>query len=147
MFPGSRHLGKILGYSFLPIKFHLSLLGSLASRGKWRHLAATVGTSRKREGVNRVYKKPNGFIASRALPPGPDQQQQQQQSYLNRFCGSTSVAHTAWRQNFTKYGFTCKIDTVVVWKGRCCIEYVNQLHFKFVGLSQTLPLSVQFGPK
>jgi hypothetical protein len=28
-------------------KFHLSLLGSLTSRRTWRHLAATVGTSRK----------------------------------------------------------------------------------------------------
>jgi hypothetical protein len=27
--------------------FHLSLLGSLASRRTWRHLTATVGTSRK----------------------------------------------------------------------------------------------------
>jgi hypothetical protein len=30
-----------------PLKFRLSLLGSLASRRTWRHLAATVGTSRK----------------------------------------------------------------------------------------------------
>jgi hypothetical protein len=44
---GSRHLGKILGYSFSSNKFHLSLLGSLASRRTWRHLAATVGTCRK----------------------------------------------------------------------------------------------------
>jgi hypothetical protein len=75
MFRGSRHLGKILGYSFSPIKFHLSPLESLASRT--RHLAATVGTSIKRgEGVNRVYKKPNGCSATGALAPGPDQQQQ-----------------------------------------------------------------------
>jgi hypothetical protein len=44
---GSRYLGKILGYSFSTIKFHLSLLGSLASRRTWIHLAGTVGTSRK----------------------------------------------------------------------------------------------------
>jgi hypothetical protein len=50
MFRGSRYLGKILGYSFSPIKFHLSLLGSLASLITWRHLAATVGASRKRGG-------------------------------------------------------------------------------------------------
>jgi hypothetical protein len=31
-----------------PIKFHLSLLGFLASRGTWRHLAAAVGTSKTR---------------------------------------------------------------------------------------------------
>jgi hypothetical protein len=67
MLRGSRHLGKILGYSFLPIKFHLSLLGSLASLRTWRHLAATV---------NRVYKKPNGCSATGALAPGPEQQQQ-----------------------------------------------------------------------
>jgi hypothetical protein len=57
MLPGSRHLGKILGYSFSPIKFHLSLLGSLASRRTWRHLAATVGTSRK-QGVAAVQPEP-----------------------------------------------------------------------------------------
>jgi hypothetical protein len=33
---------------FLPIKFHLSLLGSLALHRTWRHLAATVGTSKTR---------------------------------------------------------------------------------------------------
>jgi hypothetical protein len=33
---------------FSPIKFHLSLLGSLASRRTWRHLATTVGTSKIR---------------------------------------------------------------------------------------------------
>jgi hypothetical protein len=31
-----------------PVKFHLSLLGSLASRRTSRHLAATVGTSKTR---------------------------------------------------------------------------------------------------
>jgi hypothetical protein len=50
MLRGSRHLGKILGYFFSPFKFHLSLLGSLESRRTWRHLAVTVGTSRKRGG-------------------------------------------------------------------------------------------------
>jgi hypothetical protein len=73
MLRGSRHLGKILGYSFSPIKFHLSLLGSLASHRTWRHLAATAGTSRK-QGVN----KPNVCSATGALAPGPDYQQQQQ---------------------------------------------------------------------
>jgi hypothetical protein len=33
---------------FSPIKFHLSLLGSLVSHRTWRHLAATVGTSKTR---------------------------------------------------------------------------------------------------
>jgi hypothetical protein len=33
---------------FSPMKFHISLLGSLASRRTWRHLAATVGTSKTR---------------------------------------------------------------------------------------------------
>jgi hypothetical protein len=77
MFHGSGHLGKILGYFFSPIKFHLSLLGSLASHRKWRHLAATVGTSRKRGGGgNRGDKKHNDCSATGALAPGPDQQQQ-----------------------------------------------------------------------
>jgi hypothetical protein len=33
---------------FSPIKFHLSLLGSLVLRRTWRHLAATVGMSKTR---------------------------------------------------------------------------------------------------
>jgi hypothetical protein len=33
---------------FSPMKFRLSLLGSLASRRTWRHLAATAGTSKTR---------------------------------------------------------------------------------------------------
>jgi hypothetical protein len=33
---------------FSPIKFHISLLGSLALRRTWRHLAATMGTSKTR---------------------------------------------------------------------------------------------------
>jgi hypothetical protein len=33
---------------FSPIKFHILLLGSLASRRTWRHLAATVGMSKTR---------------------------------------------------------------------------------------------------
>jgi hypothetical protein len=41
---------------FSPINFHLSLLGSLASPMMWRHLAATVGTSKTREG-NRVVQQ------------------------------------------------------------------------------------------
>jgi hypothetical protein len=82
MFRGSRHLGKILGYSFSPIKFHLSLLGSLASLRTWRHLVATVGTSRKRGGGNRVYTKPNGSNAIGALAPGPDEQQQQVEALI-----------------------------------------------------------------
>jgi hypothetical protein len=81
MLRGSRHLGKILGYSFSPIKFHLSLigslallgclalLGSLASRRAWSHLAATVRTEE-----NRVYNKPNSCSATGALAPGTDHQ-------------------------------------------------------------------------
>jgi hypothetical protein len=62
---GSRHLGTILGYSFSPVKFHLSLLGSLASLMTWRHLATTVGTSRK--------TAPGGCTISlmAAVQPGP----------------------------------------------------------------------------
>jgi hypothetical protein len=56
MLRGSRHLGKILGYSFLPIQFHLYLLGSLASHRMWKHLAATVGMSRKWGGEQGVQK-------------------------------------------------------------------------------------------
>jgi hypothetical protein len=33
---------------FSPIKFHLSLLGSLTSHRTWKHLAVTVGTSKTR---------------------------------------------------------------------------------------------------
>jgi hypothetical protein len=33
---------------FSPIKFHISMLGSLASRRTWRHLAATMGKSKTR---------------------------------------------------------------------------------------------------
>jgi hypothetical protein len=33
---------------FSPIKFHISLLGSLTSRRTWRHLAVTMGTSKTR---------------------------------------------------------------------------------------------------
>jgi hypothetical protein len=35
---------------FSPIKFHILLLGSLASRRTWRHLAATMGMSKTRGG-------------------------------------------------------------------------------------------------
>ena len=42
---GSRNLGKITGQISRP-KFHLSLLGSLASLRTYRHLAAKVGTSK-----------------------------------------------------------------------------------------------------
>jgi len=48
---------------------------------------------------------------------------------------------------FTKHSFPCTVNIVEVWNGRCCIGYMHQLHFKFVGISQTLSLSVQFGPK
>jgi hypothetical protein len=71
MLRGSRHLGQTLGYSFSPInKFHLSLLGSLASRRTWRHLAATGELL-----WNRVYNKPNGCSATGALALGLDHQQ------------------------------------------------------------------------
>jgi hypothetical protein len=94
MLRGSRHLGKILGYSFSPIKFHISLLGSLASRRTWRHLAATVGTSRKRGGGDRVYKKPNGCSATRALASDPDVQQQQQWVLLK--CNTSRLPSIFW---------------------------------------------------
>ena len=42
---GSRNLGKITG-QISRQKFHLSLLGSLASLRTYRHLAAKVGTSK-----------------------------------------------------------------------------------------------------
>jgi hypothetical protein len=48
--------------------FHLSLLGSRASRRTWRHPAETLGTSRK-----QGYNKPNGCSATGALAPGHDQ--------------------------------------------------------------------------
>jgi hypothetical protein len=63
MLRGSRHLDKILGYSFSPIKVHLSLLGSgVVWRRQWELLD------------NRVYNKPNGCSANGALAPGPDHQ-------------------------------------------------------------------------
>jgi hypothetical protein len=40
---------------FSPIKFHVSLLGSLASRRTWRHLAGTMGTFKTRG--NRVVQQ------------------------------------------------------------------------------------------
>jgi hypothetical protein len=59
---------------FSPIKFNISLLGSLASCRTWRHLVATVGTSKTRgeQGSTTSLK-----AAVQAL--GPDLQQQQQQ--------------------------------------------------------------------
>jgi hypothetical protein len=42
-----RNFGKITGHHPRP-QFHLSLLGALALLGTWRHLAATVGTSKGR---------------------------------------------------------------------------------------------------
>ena len=43
---GSRNLGKITGQISRP-QFHLSLLGSLASLGTYRHQAVKVGTCKK----------------------------------------------------------------------------------------------------
>jgi hypothetical protein len=56
MLRGSRHLGKILGYSFS----HLSLLGSLASRRTW-----DIWRRQWELLENRVYNKPNGCSANR----------------------------------------------------------------------------------
>jgi hypothetical protein len=42
---------------FPPIKFHLLLLGSLTSCRTWRHLAASVGTSKTGRGGNRVVQQ------------------------------------------------------------------------------------------
>jgi hypothetical protein len=57
MLRGSRHLGKILGYSFSPIKFHLS---RRVGRGDiWRRQWELL--------ENRVYNKPNGCNATGAL--------------------------------------------------------------------------------
>jgi hypothetical protein len=63
---GSLHLGKILGYSFSPIKFHLSRRVGREDirRRQWELLE------------NRVYNKPNGCSATGALALGPDYQQQ-----------------------------------------------------------------------
>jgi hypothetical protein len=68
---GENIIEEILGYSFSPIKFHLSLLGSLASRRTWRHLAATVGTFRKQGGATGLYNKPNRLQCNRGTGPGP----------------------------------------------------------------------------
>jgi hypothetical protein len=68
MLRGSRYLGKILGYSFSPIKFHLS---RRVGRGDiWRQQGELL--------ENRVYNKPNGCSVTGALALGPDHQQQQQ---------------------------------------------------------------------
>jgi hypothetical protein len=73
----SRHLGKILGYSFSPIKCSTSRCSDLSRRvgrgdiwwRQWKHLE------------NMVYNKPNGCCATGALAPGPDHQQQQQHEH------------------------------------------------------------------
>jgi hypothetical protein len=74
MFRGSRHLGKILGYFFSPIKSSTSRCSDVSRRvGRgdiWRRQWELL--------ENRVYNKPNGYSATGALASGPDHQQQQQ---------------------------------------------------------------------
>jgi hypothetical protein len=71
MLRGSRHLGKILGYSFSPIKVPTSRCLDLSRRvGRgdiWRRQWELL--------ENRVYNKSNGCSATGALAPGPDHQQ------------------------------------------------------------------------
>jgi hypothetical protein len=73
MLRGSRHLGKILGYSFSPIKTSTSRcldLSRRVGRGEiWRRQWELL--------QNRVYNKPNGCSATGALAPGPDHHKQQ----------------------------------------------------------------------
>jgi hypothetical protein len=54
---------------FSPIKFHISLLGYLASRRKWMHLAATMGTSKTRG--NRVVQQAYKLQCNRGFGSGP----------------------------------------------------------------------------
>jgi hypothetical protein len=58
-------------------KFHLSLLGSLASRKTWRHLAATVGTSKHTGGLTGLHNKPTGCSAPGAYAPGPEEEEEE----------------------------------------------------------------------
>ena len=60
--------------TILAYKFHLSLLGSLAS--VWGHLAAEVGTSKIRGG-SELHNKPAGCGAAEAYAPGPDGEEEE----------------------------------------------------------------------
>jgi hypothetical protein len=70
MLRGIRHLGKILGYSFSPIKSFtsrcLDLLRRVGRGNIWRRQWELL--------ENRLYNKSNGCSATGALAPGPDQQ-------------------------------------------------------------------------
>jgi hypothetical protein len=79
MLGGIRHLGKILGYTFSPIKSSTSRCSDLSFR-------VGRGDIWWRQGElleNRVYNKTNGCSVTGALAPGPDHQQQHQ-------CGETA---------------------------------------------------------
>jgi hypothetical protein len=88
MLCGIRHLGKILGYSFSPIKSSISRCLDLSRRvGRgdiWRRQWELL--------ENRLYNKPNGCSATGALAPGHDHQQQQkhQNSHLGLISRKTS---------------------------------------------------------
>jgi hypothetical protein len=67
MLRGSRHLGKILGYSLSSIKVSPWCLGL------WRRVGRGDICTRQWELLeNRVYNKPNGCSATGALASGPD---------------------------------------------------------------------------
>ena len=59
-------------------KFHLSLLGSLASLQAWRHLAAKVGTTKTEGGIGS-YNKPQGCSTSVALATGPNDEEEEEE--------------------------------------------------------------------
>ena len=66
--------------TILAHKFHLSLLGSLAST--WGHLVAEVGTSKKIGGYSGLHNKPAGCSASEAYAPGPDGEEEEECALL-----------------------------------------------------------------
>jgi hypothetical protein len=83
MLRGSMHLGKILGYTFSPIKFtpQAAWIPRRVGRGDiWRRQWELL--------EDRVYNKPNGCSATGALTPGPDHHHQ----HLVRLVTSYDVA-------------------------------------------------------
>ena len=80
---GSRHLSKIISQHSRP-QFHLSLLGSLASYGRGRRLAAEMGTSKITGGGGngRTINLYCGASGSYAPGPDDDEEEEEEASYI-----------------------------------------------------------------